>query len=117
MIGGSHSFFRDSPSVCGYESALIRDGSRKSLGRSPKSTIWAGWSFVKRRVFSDGGVVGQWAGAACLAIMHNHTIVFLFRSLIGVLRSTQRARADLVCEDLALRWQMVNSQRTSGSEL
>jgi putative transposase len=65
-------------------------------------------------VFYDGGDDRQPAGPACLAIAHNHTMGSLFLSLLGALRSALRTRADLVIENLALRQQLANFQRTSG---
>jgi len=41
----------------------------------------------------------------------------LFLSLLGALRSALRTRADLVIENLALRQQLANFQRTSGRSL
>jgi len=53
------------------------------------------------RVHSDGGDDRQQVSRACLAIMHNCTMVFLFLSLLGALRSVFRTRAELALENLA----------------
>jgi hypothetical protein len=46
--------------------------------------------------------------------MHNHTMVSVFLSLLGALRSALRTHADLVVENLALRQQLANFRPTSG---
>jgi len=66
-----------------------------------------------RRVFSDGGDDRQRVWPACLAIVHSHTMRSLFLSLLGALRSAFRTHADLVVENLALRQELANFQRTS----
>ena len=62
---------------------------------------------------SGGGGDEQMGWPARLAIVHNHTMVSLFLSFSGALRSAFRTHADLVVEDLALRPQLANFQRTS----
>jgi hypothetical protein len=46
--------------------------------------------------------------------MHNGAMVALLLSLLGVLRSAFRTRADLALESLAVRQQLANLRRTSG---
>ena len=46
--------------------------------------------------------------------MHNHTMVSVFLSLLGALRSALRTHADIALENLALRQQLANFRRTSG---
>ena len=52
-------------------------------------------------MLSDGGDDRQQVSRACLAIVHNYTMVFLFLSLLGALRPAFRTRADLALENLA----------------
>ena len=65
-------------------------------------------------MFCDGGGDEELVWSARLAIVHNHTMGSLFLSLLGALRSALRSRADLAIENLALRQQLANFQRTSG---
>jgi hypothetical protein len=47
--------------------------------------------------------------------MHNHTMVSVFLSLLGALRSALRTHADLALENLALRQQLANFRSRKSS--
>jgi hypothetical protein len=57
--------------------------------------------------------MSSWFRPVRLAIVHNHTMGSLFLSLVRALRSAFHTHADLVVENLALRQQLANFQRTS----
>ena len=57
--------------------------------------------------------MSSWSWPVRLAIVHDHTMGSLFLSLVRALRSAFHTHADLVVENLALRQQLANFQRTS----
>jgi transposase InsO family protein len=57
--------------------------------------------------------MSSWFWPVRLAIVHDHTMGSLFLSLVRALRSAFHTHADLVVENLALRQQLANFQRTS----
>ena len=63
--------------------------------------------------FPTVAAMSSWFRPVRLAIMHDHTMGSLFFSLVRALRSALHTHADLVVENLALRQQLANFQRTS----